>query len=94
MLETAVRLREGAISRVQKERILLSIAADQRDTYRVALDSRVLSSLGLSDGQIGDLLNGSRHAGLSAPDFAKLHEIDRIRVRRALDHHVRPDEYQ
>jgi len=72
MLETAVRLREGAISRVQKERILLSIAADQRDTYCAALDSRVLSSLGLSEGQISDLLNGSRHAGLSAADFASL----------------------
>src|ERR1700758_934425 len=71
MLESAVRLREGAISRVQKERILLSIAADQRDTYCVALDSRVLSSHGLSDGQIGDLLNG-RHAGRPAPAFASL----------------------
>ena len=46
-LESAVRLQEGAISRVQKERILLSIAADRQDTYCVAVDSKVLSSLGV-----------------------------------------------
>jgi hypothetical protein len=45
-LENAVRLREGAISRIQKERILLSIAADRQDTYCMAVDSKVLSSLG------------------------------------------------
>jgi RNA polymerase sigma-70 factor (ECF subfamily) len=72
MLERAVRLREGAIPRVQKERILLSIAADRQDTYCVALDSRVLSSLGSSDGQIDDLLNDYRNAGLSAADVASL----------------------
>ena len=72
MLESAVRLREGAISRVQKERILLSVAADRQDTYCVAVDSKILSSLGLPDGQIDDLLNDSRHADLSAADLASL----------------------
>jgi hypothetical protein len=51
-LERAVRLEAGTISRIQKERILLSIAADRQDTYCVAKDSKVLSSLGVSDGQI------------------------------------------
>ena len=71
-LESAVRLREGAISRIQKERILLSVAADRQDKYCVAVDSRVLSSLGASDRQIDDLLNTCCHASLSAPDLASL----------------------
>jgi len=56
MLESAVRLREGAIPRVQKERILLIVAAERQDTYCVALDSKILSSVGLSDVQIDGLL--------------------------------------
>ena len=72
ILESAVRLQEGAIPRVQKERILLSIAADRQDTYCVALDSKVLSSLGASDSQIDDLLNDYRNADLSAADLASL----------------------
>ncbi len=72
MLEGAVRLREGAISRVHKERILLSVAADREDSYCVSLDSKILSSLGLSDLQIDDLLNDNRREGLSATDSASL----------------------
>jgi RNA polymerase sigma-70 factor (ECF subfamily) len=71
-LEDAVRLRAGDLSRVQKERILLTIAADRRDTYCVAMHSRVLSSLGATPGQIDDLLNEYRGADLSAPDLATL----------------------
>ena len=71
-LESAVRLREGAIPRVQKERIFLSIAGDRQDTYSVAMDSKVMSSLGVPDRQIDDLLNEYHHAGLSAPNLASL----------------------
>jgi uncharacterized peroxidase-related enzyme len=71
-LEDAVRLREGDLSRAQKERILLTIAADRRDTYCVAMHSRVLSSLGATPGQIDDLLNEYRGADVSAPDLATL----------------------
>lgn len=71
-LETAVRLREGVISRVQKERILLRIAADRHDAYCVAMDSKVLSSLGASDGQIDDLLCDYNHADLSPTDLTAL----------------------
>jgi len=67
-LERAVRLQEGAIPRIQKERILLSIAADRHDAYCVALDRKVLSSLGVSDSQVDDLLNDCQHADLAAPD--------------------------
>jgi RNA polymerase sigma-70 factor, ECF subfamily len=67
-LEDAVRLRDGELSRAQKERILLTIAADRRDNYCVALDSSVLSSIGVPQVQIDDLLNDYRQASLSAPD--------------------------
>ncbi len=71
-LESAMRLQERAISRVQKERIFLSIAGDRQDTYSVAVDSKVISSLGVPDSQIDDLLNRYHHAGLSAPNLASL----------------------
>jgi RNA polymerase sigma-70 factor (ECF subfamily) len=71
-LERAVRLQEGAIPRIQKERILLSIAADRHDAYCVALDAKVLSSLGVSDSEVHDLLNDSQQADLSASDLTLL----------------------
>ncbi len=71
-LERAVRLQEGAIPRIQKERILLSIAAERHDAYCVALDAKILSSLGVSDRQVDDLLNDSQHADLSEPDLILL----------------------
>jgi AhpD family alkylhydroperoxidase len=63
-LEGAVRLQEGAISRVQKERILLSIAVDRQDAYCIAVDSKVLSSLGVTESQIDSLLSDHRNADL------------------------------
>jgi RNA polymerase sigma-70 factor, ECF subfamily len=72
MLEGAVRFREGSIPRVQRERILLSIAADRKNTYCIAMDSKVLSSLGATDGQIDGFLNDYRRADLSAGELACL----------------------
>jgi RNA polymerase sigma-70 factor (ECF subfamily) len=71
-LEEAVSFRDGAFSRTQKERILLSIAGDRQDNYWAALDTKLLISLGLSENQIDNLLNDYKHAGLSAPDLAVL----------------------
>jgi uncharacterized peroxidase-related enzyme len=71
-LESAVRLKDGAISRVQKERILLSVACARRDTYCVTVDSNVLSSLGVSEDQIDNLLNDYRSAGLSGAEVGML----------------------
>jgi RNA polymerase sigma-70 factor (ECF subfamily) len=71
-LEEGVCLRDGAIPRTHKERILLSIAADRRDNYWVALDAALLTSLGLSEGHIDDLLNDYEHVDLLAPDRALL----------------------
>src|SRR5277367_476211 len=72
ILESAVRLREGAIHRVQKERILLIVAAERQDTYCVAWDSKILSSLGLSDVQIDGLLADYRNVDLSESELACL----------------------
>jgi len=71
-LEEAVTFRDGAISRVHKERILLSIAAHRRDRYCVTLDCGVLASLGVPQAHIDDLLKDFRQAGLSEPDHALL----------------------
>jgi|SRR5579862_3209587 len=71
-LEEAVTFRDGAISRIHKERILLSIAADRRDNYCLALDSGLLSSLGVPEVQIDDLLNAFPRANLLPPDLALL----------------------
>jgi RNA polymerase sigma-70 factor, ECF subfamily len=71
-LEEAVCLRDGAISRIQKERILFCIAADRRDNYWVALDTDQLTSLGVPESQIDNLLNDYEHADLLAPDLALL----------------------
>ena len=71
-LEEAVCLRDGAISRIHKERILLSIAADRRDTYWVALDAKLLASLGVSEAHIDNLLTDCEHAGLLSADLALL----------------------
>ncbi len=71
-LESALRLKEGAISRIQKERILLCIAVDRQNHYCLDLDSAVLSSLGVSDGQIDNLLNGYHQADISPFELASL----------------------
>jgi len=72
MLEKAVRLCDGSLSRVRKERTLLTIAADRRDIYCVAMHSRVLSSLGVGEDQINQLLEDYRQADLPGPDLACL----------------------
>src|SRR5262252_2780719 len=71
-LEEAVCLRDGAVSRIHKERILFCIAADRRDNYWVPLNIEVLISLGVREDHIDSLLNDHEHAGLLAPDLALL----------------------
>jgi RNA polymerase sigma-70 factor, ECF subfamily len=71
-LEKAVAFCDGAISRIHKERILLSIAADRHDSYCVAFDGGVLSSFGVPQDQIDDLVWDYRDAGLAEPDLSVL----------------------
>jgi RNA polymerase sigma-70 factor (ECF subfamily) len=71
-LEEAVCLRDGAIRRIHKERILLAIAAGRRDDYWIALDTEVLTSLGVPEAHLDNLPNDYKYTGLSAPDLALL----------------------
>jgi RNA polymerase sigma-70 factor (ECF subfamily) len=71
-LEGATRLREGHLSRLQKERILLTIASDRNDLYGIAENIAVLSSLGAPDAGIEALLIDFSTAALPAPDLASL----------------------
>ena len=66
ILENAV-LGGGTISQIQKERILLSIAAHRQDAYCIAAHSKALCSLGAADNHIDDLLSDYRNANLSLP---------------------------
>jgi RNA polymerase sigma-70 factor, ECF subfamily len=102
-LERAVCLAEGEISRVQKERILLSVAAARHDTYCMAAAGNALSTLGVSDRQIAGLLSDYRRADLSAADVALLdfslklnchapsvrsEDIDRLRAHGFVDESI------
>lgn len=69
-LESDLRLNDGAISKLQKSRIFLSIAAARDDTYCATTESNALASLGVSDNQIKSLLNDYRRADLSPTDVA------------------------
>lgn len=71
-LEGAIRLRDGKLSRLQKERILLAIASDRRDFYAVAEHCAVLSALGEPDARIDAFLIDSGDTSLPEPDFAAL----------------------
>ena len=90
-LEHAIRLKEQAISRIQKERILLCIAADRKDTYCIAVESKVLSSLGETQRQIDNLLNDFHQADLASPDVAALQFCLKL-ARHAPS--VRPEDIQ
>ena len=67
VLESAICLADGSLSRTQRERILLCAGAAKQDAYGVALGSRTLLSLGVSDRQIDELLNDFSRAGLRPP---------------------------
>jgi RNA polymerase sigma-70 factor, ECF subfamily len=71
-LEKAVNGGEGAISRIHKRRILLSVAAARRDAYCAALDANALLAFGVSESHIAALLKDYRSAGLSEGDIVLL----------------------
>jgi RNA polymerase sigma-70 factor, ECF subfamily len=65
-------LKEKALSRIQKEQIILTVAAVRQNTYCVAAHRGMLSSLGESDHQLDSLLTDYHQAGLPAADVALL----------------------
>src|SRR5262249_15709448 len=68
----AVLLTAGALTRVQKETILLVVAASHRNRYCVAAHAHFLRELGISADQQDRLLADYRKAGLPPADAAVL----------------------
>jgi uncharacterized peroxidase-related enzyme len=71
-LESTVLIKEKALSRVQKELILLTVAAAQQNVYCVTAHSMILRSLGIPEPRLFQLLSDHHRAGLSAADMALL----------------------
>jgi len=55
-IAATVLLKDKALSRIQKEQIILTVAAARQVTYCVTLHSEILSSLGKSEAQLDRLL--------------------------------------
>jgi RNA polymerase sigma-70 factor (ECF subfamily) len=72
ILERAVRPNRGVISRAQKERILLCIAAGRQDVYCAGLARNALRLLGEPDRRIDGLLEDHSRIDLPAAEVALL----------------------
>jgi RNA polymerase sigma-70 factor (ECF subfamily) len=71
-LEGTLLMKEGALSRVQKEQILLTVAASLQNTHCVTAHLMILRSLAECEDQLVGLLNDYRRAGLPAAEVAVL----------------------
>jgi RNA polymerase sigma-70 factor (ECF subfamily) len=71
-LSRAVVLEERALTRIQKESVMLAVAAAYRNVYCVTLRRHTLRSLSMPDSQLDRILTDHHQAGLSSPDKALL----------------------
>jgi RNA polymerase sigma-70 factor (ECF subfamily) len=71
-LESTVLVKETKLSRVQKEQILLTVAAAHQNTYCVTAHSIILRSLDVPESRLVYLLGDYHGAGLSPADIALL----------------------
>jgi len=71
-LVSVTLVKEQALSRIQKERIVLCVGAMLQNTYSVTAHAKILGSLGLSESHVNELLKDFRCAGLPARDVALL----------------------
>jgi uncharacterized peroxidase-related enzyme len=71
-LESGVLAKKGALSRVHKQLILLSILAAHGNAYCVTRHWTILRSLGIPASRLTRLLNDFPHADLSASEEASL----------------------
>lgn len=71
-LESIALVQENSLSRIQKERIALVLAAALRDGYTASARAAILRSLGISEVQINRLLEDIKSAGLPAREVALL----------------------
>lgn len=67
-IAAAVLLKEVALTRIQKECILLAVAAANRNTYCVSAHAHMLRRLGLPELQLRRILDDHHRAGLSEAD--------------------------
>ena len=66
------------LSRIQKEGILLVLAAANANTYCVALQSEILAALGIAEDSIRQIATSFREAGLSNSDLALYEETQKL----------------
>ncbi len=71
-IAATVLLKQAALSRTQKEYILLKVAAAHRNTYCVTAHHHMLRSLGASEDQLNQVLTDHHRANISAADSALL----------------------
>jgi len=94
LIASTLLLREGALSRIQKEAILLSVAAASRNIYCVTAHCRMLRDLGVEEGRLEALVAGREGAGGSPSDramiaFARRLSREPSRVTRDDTDHLR-----
>ena len=71
-IAAAVLLKESALSRVQKECILITVSASRENAYCVTAHDHVLRALGVPGAQVDQILADYHRAELSAADTALL----------------------
>ena len=65
-LVTSILFKDRSLSRLQKERLLLVLAAANRNTYCATAHYQMLCLVGEPEEQLDQLVGGYRHAGLPA----------------------------
>jgi RNA polymerase sigma-70 factor (ECF subfamily) len=68
----AILVRQGALLREQRERVLLVVAAAYGNRYCLTAHYQALRSRGASESQLDQILTDPHHAGLREPDQALL----------------------
>ncbi len=71
-IAATVLLKEQALTRIQKEYILLKVAAARRSTYCVTSHYQMLRMLGLPENQLNQIMINHHRADISVPDVALL----------------------
>ena len=73
-----ILLSEDALSRVQKEKIVLVVSASNLNTYGVALQRQILEGLGVALEQSDEIVNALRSATIAPGDKALLDEVRKL----------------
>jgi RNA polymerase sigma-70 factor, ECF subfamily len=79
-LVASILFHERALSRIQKERLLLTVAVATRNTDCATSHYQMLSLLGEPEERLDQLLSDYRQAGLPAPEVALLEFATKLRT--------------